>query len=344
MEFIQNFVDVFMSMAFYIMIGLFFVGILHTYIKKESVLKALGKDNFGSVIKSSIVGVPLPLCSCGVVPTALELKKSGASNGAVTSFLISTPQTGVDSIFATYSAMGLVMAIYRPFAAFISGIIGGGLVNAFAKNEVIKLEEKPACCCCGGGEVVPEVAKKPRFIEALQYGFIDFLDEISWHFFVGMIIATLISTFVPADFFVSLGLNHGVLAMLAMVILGLPMYICSTSSIPVALSLVTKGLSMGGAFVFLFTGPVTNIASLLVIAKALGKKITALYIGSVAVCSIVFGLLLDFVIGSMDINIIDQIACHSDHGSHANHFIAIVFAGLMIYSLAKKLVKKFNKA
>lgn len=133
-NFINNFVDMFVHMSFYILLGLLCVGILHVFIKRESILKHLGKHKFSSIVKASAVGVPLPLCSCGVVPTAIELKKGGASNGAVISFLTSTPQTGIDSIFATYSLMGIIMAIFRPIAAFISGIISGIVVNFFAKD------------------------------------------------------------------------------------------------------------------------------------------------------------------------------------------------------------------
>ncbi len=368
--FISNFMDMFLDMSCFIMLGLLLVGILHTFIKKDKILKHLGKDKFSSVVKASVVGVPLPLCSCGVVPTAVELKKSGASNGAVVSFLISTPQTGVDSIFATYSMMGLVMAIFRPIAAFISGILGGAFVNLFAKKEVIAVEgehtssccchseethtccsheapvaelaEEPvaehSCCCCHSHAEVA-VQKTPKWMEVFQYAYGGFLDEIAIHFLVGMFLATIIATFLPADFFVSLGIQQGLVAMLAMVIIGLPMYICSTSSIPIAISLIGKGLSYGGAFVFLFTGPVTNIASLLVLRKVLGKKITGLYLTSVILCSIGFGLLLDVLMSKWDV-----LSFASAHG--AGHFmfpepvtivIAIIFALLLVKSIIVRI-------
>ncbi len=393
MNFINNFKDMFVEMAFYIMLGLLFVGILNTYVKKKSVLKHLGKENFSSVVKASAVGVPLPLCSCGVVPTAVELKKDGASNGAVVSFLVSTPQTGVDSILATYSMMGIVMAIYRPIAAFFAGIISGGIVDIFAKNAKIitnieskcsccheheedtshcsccheEKEEPEHCCCCHeheeehehcscgceheeetthcgcgcgcGHEQIPTsgLAKLKR---VFTYAFGGFLDEIAGHFMLGMLIATIISTFVPTDFFVNLGIHNGVLAMIAMIIIGLPMYICSTASIPIAISLVGRGLSFGASFAFLFAGPVTNVASILVLSKALGKKITSLYIACVALCSIGFGLLLDFLIDKFDLNLLLNSHSHGEETSILSYIVAIIFLALIIKSFIKKYLFK----
>ncbi len=392
--FATNLADMFVSMAPYIMLGLLFVGILHSYVRKQTILKHLGQTSFWSVVKASLVGVPLPLCSCGVVPTAVQLKKDGASDGAVVSFLISTPQTGVDSILATYSLMGVVMAIFRPIAAFLSGIIGGGIVDLFAKKQQstnkitdnchchgstssntydsccgshIHDEHTDNCACsshthehtdscgcgshahnsCGCGSChcdTTPVGAKAKFKGVFTYAFGDFVDEIAMHFVVGLLIATAISTFVPTDFFVNLGLDSGILAMLAMIVIGLPMYICSTSSIPITIALVGKGLSMGAAFVFLFVGPVTNIASLLILNRTLGKKITALYIACVTLCSIVFGLLLDLLINTFDLTIL-SVTGGTLHGDSSvfSYIVAIIFLVLIIKSLIKWAITKCKK-
>ncbi len=393
-SFCANFLDMFVDMSLYILIGLLCVGLLHVFVKKESILRHLGARRFSSVVKASVVGVPLPLCSCGVVPTAVELKKDGASNGAVVSFLVSTPQTGVDSIFATYSLMGLVMAIFRPIAAFTSGIIAGSIVNLFAKDDQGDLtvavpscgcgceaehahahehahaeaascgcgcetehahaETAHACCehahtetpscspTCGCGHSTPTSGNK--LLDVFRYAFGDFLDEISVHFVVGMLIAAAITTFLPADFFVTLGLHKGLLSMLAMVLIGLPMYICSVSSIPIALSLMTRGLSLGGGFVFLFTGPVTNIASILVLSKALGKKITGLYVASVIVCSLIFGTLLDFAADTLGLTITagSGTATHGEAGA-LTIAAALFFAALILKGLYRNAAAKFGK-
>lgn len=349
--FIQNFIDMFLDMSFYIMLGLLLVGILNTFVKKEQMMKHLGSKKFSSVVKASLIGVPLPLCSCGVVPTAVGLKKSGASNGAVVSFLISTPQTGVDSILATYSMMGIIMAVFRPIAAFFSGIIGGGIVNMVTKNdkELVIGEASNSCecssskdseessgCCCGDLVDVEEMCFKSKIKRVFTYAYGEFLDEIAMHFIVGMLIGTTITTFVPTDFFITIGINEGILAMLSMVIVGLPMYICSTASIPIAISFLTKGLSFGSVFVFLFTGPVTNMASLLVLKKSLGSKIAGLYIGLVIVCAILFGYLLDYVVSIMPIEILES-AAHMGHGHETSliqSLLALILAILMMRSIA----------
>lgn len=373
-----NFVDMFIDIAPYLMLGLLFVAIMDAFIKKETILKHLGNDDFASVLKASVVGVPLPLCSCGVVPTALGLKKSGASNGAVVSFLTSTPQTGVDSIFATYSLMGMFMAIVRPITAFVSGIIAGTFVDVFAKNDVVKIdvisddcgcgcgshkemkEEEHHCCCsheevieehhcsCGSHEHNESSGEKKGFsqlLPALKNAYGGFLDELSIRLLVGIIIATLISTFIPADFFISIGLDDGIFAMIAMVIVGLPMYICSVASIPIAISLVAKGISLGSAFVFLFVGPITNIASIMLINKALGKKITAIYLSTSIVVALVVGILIDFAVANFSLQIMLQPGSVS-HGSAEFIVIAlsVIFAVLMARGIVKHFLSKINNS
>ena len=364
-SFLHSLIHIFVDMSFYIMLGLFFVGLLHTYVKKDLILRQLGNNSMSSVIKAAAVGVPLPLCSCGVVPTALELKNSGASKGAVTSFLISTPQTGIDSIFVTYALMGLPMAVFRPVAAFVAGIFGGIIVNRFDKQpekQAASLtapsccEDQPAtafCCCedqaatascCCEDRAIITQKSAARFKTVFTYAFGPFWDEIAPHFFIGIIIAALISTLIPENFFVSLGLDSGILAMLLVILIGLPMYICSTASIPIALSLIAKGLSPGTAFVFLFAGPVSNIASILVINKALGKKTTALYLGSLIVTAIALGLLFDLLYNSFRFTLQGNLSLKSvgGFGEYLYYAVALVFLVLTIKGLYKNFKRKLS--
>ncbi len=357
MIFFENLWDLYVDMSFYIVIGLILTGVLHAFVKKESILKHVGKDTMGSVVKASVVGVPLPLCSCGVVPTAMYLGQSGASKGAVVSFLTSTPQTGVDSIIATYGLMGPFFAIYRAVAAFFSGIISGIFTNILCKKDNITYDnnnsayscshedEKQTCCSNQNMNEVhtnclsfPKQRMSNKIKSIFTYAFGEFLDEISFHFVVGLIIAALISTLLPQEILSSF--TNPFLSMLLMLVIGIPMYICSTASIPVALSLMMKGISPGAAFVFLFAGPVTNIASLTVLAKILGKKVLAIYLGSVAICSIGFGFLLDYIIKISGYSSFDQMM----HNSHEHEvpiymvIVAILFGILVIKSLIKKIL------
>jgi len=348
-------------MAYYLVIGLFFAGLLHVFFSAELVTKHIGKNSISSVIKASLLGVPLPLCSCGVIPTAVFLRKSGASTGAVASFLISTPQTGIDSIIATYGMLGLPLAIYRPIAAFLSGIFGGTLISKTVKNELtenlgtanISCSSKDSSCGCSHNHshnnTLNEAKNKPTTIRGkikrlFSYAFIEMLDDIAIHLVIGIIIAALINQLIPDTFFVKYGLTSGLPAMLLMVAIGLPMYICSTSSIPIAITLMMKGFSPGAAFVFLFAGPVTNAASISVLIKTLGKKVTALYIFSVTVMAIVFGLLFDFITGGS--YALPSTVAHISHGSTSEILkliIAAIFLLLLIRSIGNRIYQKYFK-
>jgi len=361
--FFESLINTFLAMAPYMMFGLFFVGLLKVYVNKSLVLKTLGKDNFASVVKASLIGVPLPLCSCGVIPTAVELKKDGASDSAVSSFLISTPQTGIDSIAATYALMGPFFAIYRPIAAFLAGIFGGIVVKIFNRHpEEIKLneeiseascscehehdKEESSCSCgdkCTNCEELEQKKGFKRFLGLFSYAYGDFLDEIGKDFAIGIVIAALIATFLPPSIFVDAGLDHGILAMLIMVVIGLPMYVCSTSSIPIAISLMLKGLSPGAAFVFLFAGPVTNAASIIILKKVLGKKTTVLYISSVIIFSLVGGLFLDFLVTRFGLSVFNS-AITSQAAGMENGIISIVLSIIFLLLLLKGFSKKLYKA
>ncbi len=367
MEYLYNLGQLFVDMSFYIVIGLLFTGILHAFVNKDAILKHIGQKSTASVIKASVLGVPLPLCSCGVVPTALYLGKSGASKGAVVSFLTSTPQTGVDSIIATYGLMGPLFAVYRAIAAFVSGIVAGIATNIFCKNDVSDYAnartscgcspkpepEASACCCshehepkmpaCGcsqehSHEVKPSLSAKIKSI--FTYAFGEFLDEIAGHFVIGLLIAALISTFVPQEWLSSFA--NPLLSMLMMLIIGIPMYICSTASIPIALSLMIKGISPGAAFVFLFAGPVTNIASLTILGKTLGKKVLTIYLACVGICSLIFGFVLDFIINFSGYSGISNIIANSHQHQIPIYMlvVAAIFGILVLRSLLKKVMPK----
>lgn len=358
MLFLENLFDLFVDMSFYIVIGLIFTGLLHAFVKQDAILKHVGKDNTSSVAKAAILGVPLPLCSCGVVPTAMYLGKSGASKGAVVSFLTSTPQTGVDSIIATYGLMGPLFAIYRAIAAFLSGIIAGVVTNILCVHDIVHYchhnhhehdhhheheheHVHSSCGCSHDHQVVDEPQSfTQKIIGSFKYAFGEFLDEIAVHFVVGLLIAALISTVLPESLLSSF--DSPLISMILMVIIGIPMYICSTASIPIAVSLMLKGISPGAAFVFLFAGPVTNMASLTIIIKTLGKKVTAIYLTCVSVCAIVFGLILDYIIDFIGYDGITNLI----HESHAHemplymYIVAAVFGVLVVRSIVKQYSKK----
>jgi len=336
-DFLTSLYTLAIDMGYYMMIGLVLVGVLNIFIKKQWIAKHLGGTGIWALIKASIFGVPLPLCSCGVVPTGLYLKDKGASNSSAISFLISTPQTGVDSIIATYGLMGPLFAWYRPLAAFVSGVFGGLAVKLFNKKDNVKqkassLEKE---------ELLPI---KQRAANSFKYAFGEFIDDIAVHFIVGLLVAALIAVIIPADFIVSIGLGAGILSMLLMIVIGAPMYICSTSSIPIAIMLMAKGLSPGAAFVFLFMGPFTNAASLILISKKFGKRTTAVYFLSATVTALGFGMLLDYIIKTFDVSFAYLSAGLSEI-SYTPFQIAVAaaFSLLVLYYAFKHLINFMGK-
>ncbi len=316
------------EMSPYILLGFFIAGLLHAFVSNKSMSRHLSGPGFGPVVKAALFGIPLPLCSCGVLPTAVSLRRSGASRGATTSFLIATPQTGVDSIAATYSLLGLPFALIRPIAALVGAVAGGWTVSRFAPENRYDAD-------CSGCSATSEL--KPTFWgkmkEAVRYGFVDMVASVGKWLVIGLVVAALITVFVPDDIFVALS-SRPFLAMLAVVAVAVPMYICATGSIPIALSLMMKGLSPGIAFVLLMAGPAVNFASMLVLARTQGRKATFIYVASVVVTSIMFGLIIDLLLPASWFALPGSAAGESCHHAFGifDTLCTVVLIAFLIYS------------
>lgn len=276
-------------MSPYILLGFFLAGVMHSFVPNGLYQKYLGTKSFRSVLNAAILGVPIPLCSCGVIPTAMSLRKEGASKGAAVSFLIATPQTGIDSIIATYSLMGLPFALLRPIAALFTALFGGQMVNLTDndKNETAPSKTK-ACSSV-------KSSFKDKVIETFRYAYVEMIQDIGRWLIVGLVVAGLITVFVPESFF-ALFAGNSLLSMLLVLVFAIPMYLCATGSIPIAVALMMKGLSPGTALVLLMAGPAVNAASMLVVGKVLGKKTLIIYILSITLGAILFGLGIDYLL------------------------------------------------
>ena len=338
-------VSLFFDMAPYIMLGIGIAGILHVILSKDFVARHIGGNNISSVFKSALFGVPLPLCSCGVVPTAVYLKNSGASKSSVTSFLISTPQTGVDSIAATWGMLGPLFAIFKAIAALIIGT-AGGTADFLLDRRDRRRENKPE-----PKKTSPAVSLNPypgiwgKIKEAFNYAVFELLDDIVVNFIIGLAIAAVISIAIPDDFFSSSILSNPVVSMLLMVAIGIPMYICSTSSIPIAVALIAKGVSPGAAYVFLVAGPATNAASLAIISKALGRKTTIRYLVTIIAGSLIFGFVMDIIYRQMGVSPFGAAMSHShsDEGVSVFMFVvSIIFLALLIILIARRVRAKIR--
>ena len=285
------------EMSPYLLLGFFFAGVMHAFIPGMVYNRYLGGKGFKSVFYGALFGVPLPLCSCGVLPTAMSLRKQGASKGATASFLISTPETGVDSIIATYSVLGLPFAVIRPVAAFCNAIMGGWLINKFGdKDEVVPVDASAKTCCCHHKQ---EETHHEGFLgkmrEALRFGFVEMIEDIGKWLVIGLVIAGLITVFVPDEFF-ALFRGNTQLSMLLVLCIAIPMYICATGSIPIAVALMMKGLTPGAALVLLMAGPACNMASILVINNTLDRKSLVLYLVSIITMAILWGHVVDYLL------------------------------------------------
>ena len=300
------------KMSVYLLFGFFFAVVLHVFMKEGLVARHLGGNNFLSAVKASLFGIPLPLCSCGVVPAALSLRKDGASKGAILSFLISTPTTGVDSIFATYGLLGGVFAAYRVIASFVTGVFAGVFANIFLREDKPpnSLNNEHKCKLCSGEEHPEEGHSVLQKIKGVfSYAFGDLLRDIGMWLLLGILVGGVISYFIP-EAFVTRYLGSGWQSMLIMLLVGIPMYVCSTGSIPIAAALMLKGMNPGAAFVFLMAGPATNSVALTVIANQFGKKTVFVFLTSIITCSLILGVLLNHVWKFLNIGALEHIIHH----------------------------------
>ena len=289
----------------YILFGLLISGLLKVYLNPATVAKHLGKGRYRSVFKAAILGIPIPLCSCGVLPAAVTLKKQGANNGAVTAFLISTPESGIDSIAITYALLDPIMTIIRPIAAFITAFAAGISENIFGKEKMANniLHPTQLSCpvdgCCDGNSYLPERhAKHHSFFEkakaGIRFAMFDIWFDLAPWFFFGILLAGTIMAIIPEDL-IGRYLGPGIGSMLLMLAMAIPMYICATASTPIAAALILKGISPGAALVFLLAGPATNITSITVLSGILGRHATIIYLTAITVSCVIFGLITDQV-------------------------------------------------
>ncbi len=319
-------------MAPYLLLGFLIAGLLHVFVPQNFYRRYLSKQNRLSVLWAALLGVPLPLCSCGVIPTAIGLRNEKASKGAIASFLIATPQTGIDSILATFSLMGLGFAIIRPVAALITGVCGGLLVNRLVADDDMTAAEAASCSTQQGN----------RLWRVLRYAYYDMIRDIGLRLLIGLVVAALIQVAVPDEFFLQFG-SQPLLQMLLILLIAIPMYICSTGSIPVAAALMMKGLSPGAALVMLMAGPAVNLASILVVHKSMGRRFTTIYLLTIVVCSVLFGLLLNA--SGLPLSLAADGACCAHQAAMPSTFklvCATVLTLLIIFALMMKFFSKFS--
>ena len=320
------------QMAPYLLFGFLVAGLLSVFISPAWVERHLGKPGLRSVFTASLVGVPLPLCSCGVIPVSASIRRHGASPAATTSFLLSTPQTGVDSIAVTYAMLGPVFAVFRPLAALVSGILGGLLVQLFGSPDETASSQQPESVGCTDSCHQDDQSRGP-LARALAYGFITLPRDIGGALVIGILIAGAMGALIPPGQLHAY-VGSGIASILLLMVAGVPLYVCATASVPIAAGLIHMGASPGAALAFLIAGPATNAAALATIWKVLGRRTAVLYLATVAASAVGWGLFLDWLIPTVE-RALPQLGQHVHHGGEAGwlpHLSAVALLAVLVFS------------
>jgi HflK protein len=294
--------DILCNTAIYVLIGFGLAGLLHVWMTGGRIIHWLSQRSTRSVFFATIVGAPLPLCSCGVLPAAITLRKKGASKGATLSFLISTPETSVTSILLTYSLLGVLMAVIRPIAAVITALAAGFMENLLDRSAPSEptgdepretgeqAQEGESCCCCSAPS--PQESTEPvTYRQGMHYAFVELFDDIYHWIVIGILAAAAIQAFIPTSVFQGF-FSDPFTSMLLMLVIGVPLYICAESSTPIAAALIAQGMNPGAALVLLLAGPATNIGSVGALHRVLGRRTIIIYLVTIAVVSLLMGWLL----------------------------------------------------
>ena len=339
----------------WLILGLLIAGLMKAWVPSKILSRHLGHGN-KAIVKAALIGAPLPLCSCGVIPVATELRRSGASSPATSAFLVATPETGVDSVSVSYALLGPVLAIYRPITAILSAIFTGILVASVNNDEKLPTRKAKTTSCCASKAIkkAPEQAEQEttsccaskveekntsmmaKTSAGIRYSATQLIDDLIKWLLVGLLFATIVRTFVPASFLLSYGSGLG--AMLVMIAMSIPMYICATASTPIAAGFILAGISPGTALVFMMAGPATNISTLGVIKNEMGSAVLIKYLLGIAISAIAFGLLLDWGLGYFMIDISQQMQ-HSHE--LLPYWFGLACTGLLVFLSIKPLRKRF---
>ena len=370
MDLINNFWQLFLLSAPWLMLGLLIAGLLNVYLPADFLNKHLGKEGFWTTVKAALIGAPMPLCSCGVIPAAIGLRRAGASKSATTAFLVSTPETGVDSVSVSYVLLGPFMAIIRPIAAICSAIVAGVLVGRDAEktqttdhisevnNEQKRattisccstksavVEEKVSCCstkpaaveekasCCETSSAAP-ASQWQKMKQAVSFSCNKLLSDTMKWLMIGLFFAALVQTYVPESFLSQWG--SGILAMLVVIVISIPMYICATASTPIAAGLLLSGVAPGAVLVFMLAGPATNVATLGVVANELGKRAVVAYLVGVIGVALIFGFLTDYLVAEFGFVVTPLLG---DEHQVLPHWLTLLCGTILALLMARLVLK-----
>ena len=334
----NNFLVLLDAMSIYILIGLLIAGFLKQIIPDDFVVKHLGKGSISSVLKATLFGIPLPVCSCSVVPLAQGLRKEGASKGAVQSFLISSPITGVDSILATFSFFGLFFTIFRVMTSLIIAIIVGLIQNFIEKDDSLLKEDSSfsSCGCSSSCNDIKEEKKRFSIKKVFSYAYVTLFIDMAKPLLIGLLFGAIFTTFAPKEY-TSLLFENQILTYIIIILFSMPLYVCATASLPIAAALMMEGMSAGAAFIFLTAGPATSAVTMSVVYKMLGKTSLIIYLSTIGILSLIFGFIFDLFFN--DINIL-QFSLHNEEANLFSQISSFIMLFLISYHLIKPWLRR----
>jgi len=315
------------QLAPWLLLGFALAGIISIFLRREMVAKMLGGKGFGSIFRATLIGVPLPLCSCGVIPVAAAVREKGAGKGATAAFLASTPETGVDSAIATWGMLGPLMAVVRIAVAFVTGILAGIFVRFVTRNE-----RDDEITTAADDE---KSGKRPTIADGIRYAFMTMPDDMAGSLATGILLAGAVAALLPGDFFAASGMN-GAVAYLVTTLVAIPLYVCSTGSIPLAAAMIHAGFSPGCALVFLITGPATNMTTIATMRRYLGAKAIAAYLSAIVLTAWGAGLFIDAGLGAE--TIMGDMPHAMGKASLVGNVCAAILAVMILKGLAMRLI------
>ncbi|BCA91002.1 SO_0444 family Cu/Zn efflux transporter [Vreelandella aquamarina] len=341
MTLITELLQIALTAAPWLLLGLVIAGLIKAWLPERLLQRWMGGRGLGSIVRAAVIGMPLPLCSCGAIPTAIALHRGGAGRGPTTSFLISTPGVGVDSILLTSVLLGPLMAVVRVAGALVTAIVTGLLVG-FTRDaaKASPTVASGGCCSSSGCHDHHANANEPEGLKAgLRYAFSDLLDDISAWMFAGLLLAGVLVTLVPPDTLAQF--SGGILALILMAVVGIPLYICAAAATPVAAGLLLAGISPGMALVFLLAGPITSLATLAILRRELGNTALTVYLVCVLTVTVLVGWLFDAAVGMAGWNPVEQASQVQELLPHWLEWLALAVLALVAIRPVRRRVMGF---
>ncbi len=339
--------------AFLLLLSFVLAGLLHLFLHAGNIGRFISGSKRLQVLKTALIGIPLPLCSCSVLPVAYQLRKAGVSKGGTSSFLISTPESGVDSILLTYSLMDPMMTVARPVAAFATALAAGNLEASFPDNDdaaasdtagEVGCQTDDSCCASEKSEERP-AKKQPvstRVCGGIKYGFTDLFNDLAVYLLAGYVVAGLVVALFGGELLnLPAVLTDGWGGYVGAIVVGVPLYICATSSTPLAAALLLTGFSPGAVLVFLLVGPATNVASLAVVSKILNGWGMVRYLLAIIVVAVVSGIVVDWLYAALSLPV--SFRAGESHTASWYHVVAgILFLVLLVRALGRKAYRRLR--